>query len=239
MTLLNVYHAFKQNQESADWCYEHFLNVRSLKSADSVRSQLVRLTPFLLQHAGSSLTCELQASDTGHVCLGVRHSTFHISTARMWQVRICTRMGIQLVSTDFNNKEYYSNIRKAMVAGYFMQVSSAAVLHSSQVVARWHHLHTHPATCSPFLRHLNAAACRAQVAHLERTGQYLTVKDNQMVYLHPSTCLDHKPEWCLSPSAAPATQFSKHRPSNSDRSVVCELHCLSASRRHWICVRPS
>ena len=36
-----------------------------------------------------------------------------------------------------------------------------------------------------------------QVAHLERTGQYLTVKDNQMVYLHPSTCLDHKPEWCV------------------------------------------
>lgn len=34
-----------------------------------------------------------------------------------------------------------------------------------------------------------------QVAHLERTGHYLTVKDNQMVHLHPSTCLDHKPEW--------------------------------------------
>lgn len=26
-------------------------------------------------------------------------------------------------------------------------------------------------------------------------GQYLTAKDNQLVYLHPSTCLDHKPEW--------------------------------------------
>ena len=39
-----------------------------------------------------------------------------------WQVRICTRMGVQLVSTDFNSKDYYSNIRKAMVAGYFMQV---------------------------------------------------------------------------------------------------------------------
>ena len=36
---------------------------------------------------------------------------------------------------------------------------------------------------------------RAQVAHLGRTGQYLTVKDNQVVHLHPSTCLDHKPEW--------------------------------------------
>lgn len=32
---------------------------------------------------------------------------------------------------------------------------------------------------------------------MERTGQYLTIKDNQMVQLHPSTCLDHKPEWVL------------------------------------------
>lgn len=36
-----------------------------------------------------------------------------------------------------------------------------------------------------------------QVAHLERTGHYLTVKDNQIVQLHPSTCLDHKPEWVI------------------------------------------
>ena len=36
-----------------------------------------------------------------------------------------------------------------------------------------------------------------QVAHLERSGFYLTVKDNQAVYIHPSTCLDHKPEWVL------------------------------------------
>ena len=42
LTLLNVYHAFKQNSEASDWCYDHFLNHRSLKAADSVRSQLVR-----------------------------------------------------------------------------------------------------------------------------------------------------------------------------------------------------
>lgn len=36
-----------------------------------------------------------------------------------------------------------------------------------------------------------------QIAHLERTGHYLTVKDNQVVQLHPSTCLDHKPQWVL------------------------------------------
>ncbi len=43
LTLLNVYHAYKQNGEAQDWCYDHFLNSRALKAADSVRSQLVNL----------------------------------------------------------------------------------------------------------------------------------------------------------------------------------------------------
>lgn len=38
---------------------------------------------------------------------------------------------------------------------------------------------------------------RTQVAHLERTGHYLTIKDNQVVQLHPSHALDRKPEWIL------------------------------------------
>jgi pre-mRNA-splicing factor ATP-dependent RNA helicase DHX15/PRP43 len=36
-----------------------------------------------------------------------------------------------------------------------------------------------------------------QIGHLEKTGHYLTIKDNQIVQLHPSTVLDHKPEWVL------------------------------------------
>ena len=36
-----------------------------------------------------------------------------------------------------------------------------------------------------------------QVAHLERNGHYLTIKDNQPVGLHPSTGLRNKPEWVL------------------------------------------
>lgn len=32
---------------------------------------------------------------------------------------------------------------------------------------------------------------------MERTGHYLTIKDNQVVQLHPSTCLDHKPDWVI------------------------------------------
>ncbi|CAO3662563.1 unnamed protein product [Rhizopus microsporus] len=111
LTLLNAYHAYKTNNEDSNWCYENFLNQRSLKSADNVRNQLKR-------------TME--------------------------------QYDLDLVSTDFENKSYYVNIRRAIVAGYFMQV-----------------------------------------AHLERSGHYLTVKDNQIVQLHPSSCLDHKPEWVL------------------------------------------
>ncbi|CAB4021434.1 pre-mRNA-splicing factor ATP-dependent RNA helicase DHX15, partial [Paramuricea clavata] len=111
LTLLNVYHAFKQNHEESQWCYDNFVQFRSLKSADNVRDQLVR---------------------------------------------IMDRFNLARRSTDFNSKDYYINIRKALVAGFFMQV-----------------------------------------AHLERSGHYLTVKDNQVVQLHPSTVLDHKPEWVL------------------------------------------
>jgi hypothetical protein len=35
------------------------------------------------------------------------------------------------------------------------------------------------------------------VGHFERSGHYLTIKDRQVVQLHPSTCLDHKPEWVI------------------------------------------
>ena len=41
LTMLNVYHAYKSHNEDPQWCYEHFLNFRSLKAADSVRTQLV------------------------------------------------------------------------------------------------------------------------------------------------------------------------------------------------------
>lgn len=94
LTLLNVYHAYKQNHEDVQWCYDNFIQHRSLKSADNVRQQLAR---------------------------------------------IMDRFNLARRSTDFNSRDYYLNIRKALVAGFFMQV----------------------------------------------------------VQLHPSTCLDHKPEWVL------------------------------------------
>eukprot|EP00698_Gefionella_okellyi_P023437 TRINITY_DN8012_c0_g1_i1.p1 TRINITY_DN8012_c0_g1~~TRINITY_DN8012_c0_g1_i1.p1 ORF type:complete len:726 (+),score=167.50 TRINITY_DN8012_c0_g1_i1:67-2178(+) len=111
LTMLNVYHAYKQSGEDAQWCWDHFVNHRAIKQADSVRSQLER---------------------------------------------IMRKFNLPINSADFTSKDYYLNIRKCMVTGFFMQV-----------------------------------------AHLERQGTYLTVKDNQVVALHPSVAIDHKPEWVI------------------------------------------
>ena len=37
--------------------------------------------------------------------------------------RIMEREEIELISTPFNDKNYYSNIRRALVSGFFMQVA--------------------------------------------------------------------------------------------------------------------
>lgn len=114
LCLLNVYHAYTEASEKGDpkhWCWENFIDHRSMNQAQNVRRQLER---------------------------------------------IMNRLSIPLTGTSFGSKEYYNNIKKAITAGFFMQV-----------------------------------------AHLERTGHYLTVKDNQVVATHPSTILTYKPEWVL------------------------------------------
>ncbi|KAK4699486.1 pre-mRNA-splicing factor ATP-dependent RNA helicase DHX15/PRP43, partial [Phenoliferia sp. Uapishka_3] len=71
--------------------------------------------------------------------------------------RSMEKMDLDLVSTSFEDKSYYDNIRKALTCGFFMHV-----------------------------------------AHREGDkGSYMTVKDNQVVGLHPSTGLDSNPEWVL------------------------------------------
>jgi pre-mRNA-splicing factor ATP-dependent RNA helicase DHX15/PRP43 len=110
LTLLNAYHAYLKNSSNQNFCYENFINSRSIKQACSIREQLMRI---MLRH----------------------------------NLRLC--------STDFTSRDYSINIRKAILTGYFMRV-----------------------------------------AHAERGGNYLTVKDNSSVVLHPSSGLD-KSEWVL------------------------------------------
>ncbi|KDN43693.1 putative PRP43-involved in spliceosome disassembly [Tilletiaria anomala UBC 951] len=72
--------------------------------------------------------------------------------------RTMERFDLDLVSTDFSSKDYYTNIQRALTCGFFMQV-----------------------------------------AHKEggSKGSYTTIKDNQIVSPHPSSCLSHSPEYLL------------------------------------------
>uniref|UniRef100_A0AAQ4Q412 RNA helicase n=1 Tax=Gasterosteus aculeatus aculeatus TaxID=481459 RepID=A0AAQ4Q412_GASAC len=94
--------------------------------------------------------------DGDHMTLLNVYHAFKQNNVRQQLSRIMDRFSLPRRSTEFNSRDYYTNIRRALVTGFFMQI-----------------------------------------AHLERTGHYLTAKDNQVVQLHPSTVLDHKPEWVL------------------------------------------
>lgn len=111
LTLLNAYYAYKQNGDSKEWCYDNYINYRSIQSAANVREQLSR---------------------------------------------ILVKLHVPIVSGDFNSPNYYDNIRRCLTNGLFMQV-----------------------------------------AHLQKQGHYLTVKDQQVVAIHPSSVLDSKPAFIL------------------------------------------
>jgi pre-mRNA-splicing factor ATP-dependent RNA helicase DHX15/PRP43 len=113
LTLLNAYAAYElvPAQERKKWCWDNFINERSIQNAENVRKQL----------------------------LGIMR-----------------RLDIPLVTSDSkgDGSFCYMDIRKALTAGMFMQV-----------------------------------------AHRQRSGDYLTVKDNQIVYIHPSSVVSSRPDW--------------------------------------------
>lgn len=106
-------------------------------------------------------------------------------------VRIMSRFNLKLCSTDFNSRDYYVNIRKAMLSGYFMQVAHLErtghylTVKDNQV---WRcffsfiYWFLHFCICALFWSYA-------------RFGFNKSVP--QVVHLHPSNCLDHKPEWVI------------------------------------------
>lgn len=86
LTLLNAYHAYKQavqstgssDPEAKNWCWDNFIDLRAIRSAENVRSQLEK---------------------------------------------IMRKQNLPVKAGDFANRDYYRNIRKALVAGFFMHVS--------------------------------------------------------------------------------------------------------------------
>lgn len=77
---------------------------------------------------------------------------------RMQLLRIMERSELEMISTPFEDKRYYENIRRALCTGFFMQVAKKET---------------------------------------QGKNQYMTIKDNQNVLLHPSTVLSFEAEWVL------------------------------------------
>ena len=99
-------------KQRGKWCYNNYLNYRSMSSCVSVRRQLEGI---------------------------------------LRKMRIDVNNGY-----DLQNVNYFNNIKKCLLSGFFMQV-----------------------------------------AHRERTGHYLTIKDNQVVKVYPSSVLKNKPDWVM------------------------------------------
>ena len=82
----------RTDHSSAQWCYNNFVNHRSLMSADNVRQQLSR---------------------------------------------IMDRFNLPRQSVDLSSRDYYINIARALVTGFFMQVSHLQV--AFHLPVRTHH----------------------------------------------------------------------------------------------------
>jgi len=113
ITLLNAFAAYSAvpEFERRKWCWDNFLNERSLQSATSVRRQLTN---------------------------------------------IMQKLNVTLCSLEYGSASYDTSIRMAVSNGTYMHV-----------------------------------------AYRQRSGQYLTVKDNQIVHVHPGSVVVSNPEWIV------------------------------------------
>lgn len=102
---------------------------RERKRADDMKAQFAHpdgdhLTLLNLYHAFKgemNKGTDVKVWCHEHFC-SLRHLT-SADHVRAQLKRIMETHGIELVSTDFNDKNYYTNIRRALVAGFFMQVA--------------------------------------------------------------------------------------------------------------------
>ncbi|KAK4190325.1 putative Pre-mRNA-splicing factor ATP-dependent RNA helicase PRP43 [Podospora australis] len=134
------------------------------KRADEMKAQFAHpdgdhLTLLNAYHAYKG--AEQSGEDTKRWCHEHFLSFRHLQSAdnvRAQLKRIMETHDIELVSTPFQNKDYYTNIRRALVAGFFMQV---AMRESSN------------------------------------SKVYKTVKDDQLVMIHPSTVVQSPYDWVV------------------------------------------
>lgn len=98
------------------------------KQADEMKSLFTHeegdhLTMLNVYHAFKGPAAQENAKQWCHDHYLSYRALQQADNVRMQLKRIMEREEIELVSTDFNDKNYYTNIRKALCAGFFMQVA--------------------------------------------------------------------------------------------------------------------
>lgn len=129
----------------------------SLMSSTSIRIVRISLTS-LFAIANNITVADLDDRNWAWNNYISARSLSQAENVRAQLLRVMERLEIGLVTKSYKDQtRHYTEIRRALVCGYFMQV-----------------------------------------AHKEgEKGSYLTVKDNQVVSLHPSCGLETQPEWVL------------------------------------------
>ena len=123
----------------------------------SIRIVRISLT-FLLVIANKIIVADLNDRNWAWNNYISARSLSQAENVRAQLLRVMERLEIDLVTKSYEDQtRHYTEIRRALVCGYFMQI-----------------------------------------AHKEGDkGSYRTVKDNQVVSLHPSCGLETQPEWVL------------------------------------------
>ena len=81
------------------------------------------LTMLNVYHAFKSPTAQENPKQWCHDHFLSFRSLQQADNVRLQLKRIMERSEVELISTDFQDKKYYENIRRALVAGFFMQVA--------------------------------------------------------------------------------------------------------------------
>lgn len=102
--------------------------INARKRADEMKALFAHpdgdhLTMLNVYHAFKSPEAQANPKNWCHEHFLSLRALQSADNVRMQLKRIMEREELELVSTDFQDKKYYENIRRALVAGFFMQVA--------------------------------------------------------------------------------------------------------------------
>ncbi|KER23198.1 hypothetical protein T265_14685, partial [Opisthorchis viverrini] len=148
LMLLNVYNQWSAADFSTHWCYEHFIQYRTMKRARDIRDQFVSL----LERVEISLTSNpsehiniRKVNFSTHWCY--EHFIQYRTMKRARDIRdqfvsLLERVEISLTS----NPSEHINIRKSITAGFFYHTARFTG-NGYKTVKQKHTIHPHPNSC--------------------------------------------------------------------------------------------